>query len=193
MTPMIVEERQMNVAIMSVYDRLLVDRILFLGTPINSEVANIINAQLLFLDSVDHKRDIQIYINSPGGECVSGMACISTMEYITPDVSTTVIGTAASMAAVLSAAGTKGKRFALKRSRIMIHQVSSYSEGTYSDMLIALKEMEKIRQEIYTELARYSGKKFSTIEKDADRDNWMTPEEAKAYGLIDEVIITKIK
>ncbi len=189
MTPNIIEERQMNVAIMSVFDRLLCDRILFLGTGIDSHVSNIINAQLLFLDSVDKKKDINIYISSGGGSVISGNSVISTMEYISADVSTTVIGVAASMAAVILACGTKGKRYGLKRSRVMIHQISSGTEGDFSTMSIALKEMERTRKELYTELAERTGKKFSQIEKDADRDYWMTVDEAKEYGLIDEVLI----
>lgn len=193
-TPNIIEERQMNVAIMSVYDRLLIDRILFLGAGINADVANIIIAQLLFMESADSKKDIQLMVHSPGGSCNAGMAIINTMEYISCNVSTTVVGMAASMGSVIASAGAKGKRFALRNSRIMIHQVSSGSEGRLTDMEIALKEAQRVKFEIYTELAKNTGKSYETIEKDAEKDYWMSADEAKEYGMIDDVMLrSKVK
>ena len=188
LTPNIIEERPMNVAVMDVYSRLMMDRIIFLGYPITDEVANIITAQLLFLDSTDRTRDIQMYINSPGGSVYSGMGVYDTMQYVSPDVSTICIGVAASMAAVLMCAGTNGKRTALKHSRVMIHQPLGGAEGQASDIEITAREIGKLKKELYEIIAEHSGQKFAKVEKDSDRDYWMTAEEAKAYGMVDEVL-----
>ncbi len=193
MTPYIIEERQMNVAQMDVFSRLMMDRIIFLGTGVNDQVANVIQAQLLFLESVDAKKDIQIYLNSPGGGVYAGLGIYDTMQFINPDVATICTGMAASMGAVLLAAGEKGKRTALKHSRIMIHQPSSGTQGTLSDMEIALKETVKVRDELYNILAQHTGKTFKQIQNDSDRDFWMSSEEAKEYGLIDEVLVRNKK
>ena len=193
LTPNIIEERPMNVAVMDVYSRLMMDRIIFLGYPITDEVANIITAQLLFLDSTDRTRDIQMYINSPGGSVYSGMGVYDTMQYVSPDVSTICIGVAASMAAVLMCAGTTGKRTALKHSRIMMHQPSGAIGGQASDIEITVNEIRKLKRELYDVVNLHTGKPVEQIEKDFDRDNWMTAEEAKQYGLIDEVLLTNPK
>lgn len=188
-SPTIIEERQLNVASMDVFSRLMMDRIIFLGLPIDDDVANIIQAQLLFLDSVDPSRDIQIYFNSPGGAVHAGLGIYDTMQWINPDVATICTGMAASMAAVLLCAGTKGKRTALKHSRVMIHQPSGGAQGTSSDMEITLKEILKIKKELYQIISDHSGNPYEKVEKDSDRDYWMTSEEAKAYGIIDDVLV----
>src|SRR3984885_11370846 len=190
LTPNIIEERPMNVAVMDVYSRLMMDRIIFLGYPVNDEVANIVTAQLLFLDSTDRHRDIQMYINSPGGSVYSGMGVYDTMQYVTPDISTICIGMAASMAAVLMCAGTKGKRTALKHSRIMMHQPSGSIGGQASDIEITVNEIKKLKKELYEVLNIHTGKPVEQIEKDFDRDYWLTAIEAKEYGLVDEVLLT---
>jgi ATP-dependent Clp protease protease subunit len=190
LTPNIIEERPMNVAVMDVYSRLMMDRIIFLGYPITDEVANIITAQLLFLDSTDRTRDIQMYINSPGGSVYSGMGVYDTMQYVTPDVSTICIGVAASMAAVLMSAGTHGKRTALKHSRIMMHQPSAGAGGQASDIEITVAQVKKLKHELYEVVSQHSGQPVEKIAADFDRDFWMTAMEAKEYGLVDEVLIT---
>jgi ATP-dependent Clp protease protease subunit len=168
------------------------DRIIFLGTGINDQVANIVQAQLLFLESADAKKDIQIYMNSPGGSVYAGLGIYDTMQVINPDVATICTGMAASMAAVLLCAGANGKRSALKHSRVMIHQPMGGAEGQVSDMEITLKEILKLKKELYDIISSHSGKPFAEVEKDSDRDYWMTSEEAKAYGMIDEVLTGKI-
>lgn len=188
-SPTIIEERQLNVASMDVFSRLMMDRIIFLGTPIDDDVANIIQAQLLFLDSSAPGKDIQIYLNSPGGVVQAGLGIYDTMQWINSDVATICTGMAASMAAVILAAGAAGKRSALKHSRVMIHQPSGGMQGQSVDMEITVKEIVKLRQELYTILAEHTGKPFETIEKDSNRDYWMTAAEAKEYGLVDEVLI----
>lgn len=192
MTPYILEEREMRVSQMDIFSRLMMDRIIFLGTGIDDQVANIVIGQLLFLDSSNPGRDIQIYINSPGGSVYAGLGIYDTMQYITSDVSTICTGIAASMAAVLMGAGKKGKRTALKHSRIMIHQPLGGTQGQASDMEITVKEIQKLKKELYDILASHSGQSFKRIEKDSDRDYWMTAEEAKAYGMVDEVLIKKV-
>jgi ATP-dependent Clp protease protease subunit len=189
LTPNIIEERPMNVAVMDVYSRLMMDRIIFLGYPVNDEVANIVTAQLLFLDSTDRHRDIQMYINSPGGSVYSGMGVYDTMQYVTPDISTICIGMAASMAAVLMCAGTKGKRTALKHSRIMMHQPSGSIGGQASDIEITVNEIKKLKKELYEVLSFHTGKSLKQVEKDCDRDYWLTSDEAKEYGLVDDVLL----
>ena len=191
MTPHIVEERKMNAVIMSVFDRLMQDRILILGTPIDSDIASIICAQLLFLESADPKRDIFMYITSGGGDVAGGNSIIDVMEYITAPVSTINMGTAASMAAVILACGDKGKRGALKRSRTMIHQVSGGMGGDFTEMSIQLKEAEIARNSLYVLLAEKTGKTFDQIERDCDRDNFLSAEEAVSYGLVDFVVSGK--
>jgi ATP-dependent Clp protease protease subunit len=190
LTPNIIEERPMNVAVMDVYSRLMMDRIIFLGYPLNDEVANIITAQMLFLESTDRHRDIQMYINCPGGSVYSGLGVYDTMQYITPDVSTICIGMAASMAAVLMCAGTKGKRTALKHARIMMHQPSGAIGGQASDIEITVNEIKKIKKELYDIISYHTGKPSKQVEKDCDRDFWMTSSESKEYGLVDEVLLT---
>jgi Protease subunit of ATP-dependent Clp proteases len=189
LTPNIIEERPMNVAVMDVYSRLMMDRIIFLGYPINDEVANIVTAQLLFLESTDRSRDIQMYINSPGGSVYSGLGVYDTMQYITPDVSTICIGMAASMGAVLLTAGAHGKRTALKHARVMMHQPSGAIGGQASDIDITVNEIKKVKKNLYDILAFHTGKTLKQIEKDCDRDYWLTAEEGKEYGLVDEVLI----
>jgi ATP-dependent Clp protease protease subunit len=193
LTPYIIEERPMNVASMDVFSRLMMDRIIFMGVGINSEVANIIQAQLLFLDSSDSSRDIQIYVNSPGGSVYAGLGIYDTMQYIHADVATICTGMAASMAAVLLCAGAPGKRTALKHARVMIHQPMSGTEGQVTEMEIALRETIKVRDELYQILANHSGQSFEKITKDSDRDYWMSAEEARTYGMIDEVLIRNPK
>ncbi|MBP6477385.1 MAG: ATP-dependent Clp protease proteolytic subunit [Chitinophagaceae bacterium] len=190
MTPNIIEERSLNVAVMDVYSRLMMDRIIFLGYPINDEIANIVTAQLLFLDSSDRTRDINMYINSPGGSVYSGLGVYDTMQYVSPDIATICIGVAASMACVLLGAGTNGKRAALKHSRIMMHQPSGAIGGQASDIEITVKEIRKLKKELYDVVNAHTGKSVEQIEKDFDRDNWMTAIEAKEYGLVDEVLLT---
>jgi len=189
MTPNVLEERQMNVAAMSVFDRLMMDRIIFLGTPIDDTIANIINAQLLFLESVDPDSDIQIYLNSPGGSVSAGLGIYDIIQYIKPDVGTINMGLSASMGAVLLCAGTKGKRKALPHARTMIHQPSSGVQGTMDDMEISLIEGLKLKKELYEIISVHSGQTVKKIEKDSTRDFWLTSGEAKEYGLIDEVLI----
>lgn len=193
LTPYIIEERPMNVASMDVFSRLMMDRIIFMGVPVTDEVANIIQAQLLFLDSVDHSRDIQIYLNSPGGSVYAGLGIYDTMQFVAADVATICTGMAASMAAVLLCAGAAGKRTALKHARVMIHQPMSGMQGQVSEMEIALKETLKVRDELYNILADHSGQPFEKISKDSDRDYWMSAEEAKTYGMIDDVLIRNTK
>lgn len=188
-SPTIIEERQMNVASMDVFSRLMMDRIIFLGVPINDYVANIIQAQLLFLESVDSKKDIQIYLNSPGGGVYAGLGIYDTMQYINPDVATICTGMAASMGAVLLCAGAEGKRTALKHSRVMIHQPLGGAQGQASDIEITAREIQKLKNELYQIISDHSGKSFDEVWKDSDRDYWMTSEEAKAYGMIDEVLL----
>ncbi|MCX8483478.1 MAG: ATP-dependent Clp protease proteolytic subunit [Crocinitomicaceae bacterium] len=188
LTPNIIEERQMNAVAMDIFSRLMMDRIIFLGVPIYEDVANIIMGQLLFLESANPNRDIQIYINSPGGSVYAGLAIYDTMQYIGSDVATICTGMAASMGAVLMAAGQKGKRTALPHSRIMIHQPLGGAQGQASDIEITYKEISKLKKELYDILANHSGQTYEKIEADGDRDFWMTAEEAKAYGMIDEVL-----
>ena len=191
-SPTIIEERQLNVASMDVFSRLMMDRIIFLGLPIDDYVANIIQAQLLYLDSADPGKDIQIYLNSPGGSVSAGMGIYDTMQYISADVATICTGMAASMSAVLLTAGTKGKRSALKHSRVMIHQPMGGAEGQASDIEIMAREIQKLKKELYEIIATHSGNDVAKVEKDSDRDYWMTAQEAKDYGMIDEVL-TKTK
>ncbi|MCE1202373.1 MAG: ATP-dependent Clp endopeptidase proteolytic subunit ClpP [Bacteroidia bacterium] len=188
-SPTIIEERQLNIATMDVFSRLMMDRIIFLGVPIDDYVANIIQAQLLFLESVDAKRDIQIYLNTPGGSVYAGLGIYDTMQYIRPDVATICTGMAASMGAVLLCAGQKGKRTALKHSRILIHQPMGGAQGQASDIEITAREIQKLKKELYDIIALHSGQPYKKIWKDSDRDYWMTSFEAKEYGMIDEVLV----
>jgi ATP-dependent Clp protease protease subunit len=188
-SPTIIEERQLNIATMDVFSRLMMDRIIFLGVPINDYVANIIQAQLLFLESADSKKDIQIYLNSPGGSVYAGLGIYDTMQYIQPDVATICTGMAASMAAVILCAGAKGKRTSLKHSRVMIHQPMGGAEGQASDIEITAKEIQKLKKELYEIIAKHSNQEYDKVWKDSDRDYWMNADEAKAYGMIDEVLI----
>lgn len=189
LTPYIIEERPLNVASMDVFSRLMMDRIIFLGEGINDYVANIVTAQLLFLESTDRGRDIQMYINSPGGSVYAGLGIYDTMQFIGPDVSTICTGMAASMGAVLMCAGIKGKRTALKHSRVMMHQPSGGIGGQASDIMITVNEIKKIKRELYEIIAFHSGKTAEEVAKDSDRDFWMSAEEAKEYGLVDEVLL----
>ncbi len=189
LTPNIIEERPMNVAVMDVYSRLMMDRIIFLGYPINDEVANIVTAQLLFLESTDRTRDIQMYINSPGGSVYAGLGMYDTMQFITPDIATICTGMAASMGAVLMCAGAKGKRTALKHSRVMMHQPSSGAGGQATDIEITVNEIRKIKKELYDIIAHHTNQPVEKVAQDCDRDYWMTSTEAKEYGLVDEVLI----
>ena len=191
LTPYIMEERRLNVAQMDVFSRLMMDRIIFLGTGIDDQVANIVTAQLLFLESSDASKDIQIYINSPGGSVYAGLGIYDTMQIIKPDVSTICTGMAASMGAVLLVAGEKGKRSALKHSRVMIHQPSGGAQGVASDMEINLREMLKLKKELYDIIANHSGQTYEWVEKASDRDYWMTSTEAKEFGMVDEVLERK--
>jgi ATP-dependent Clp protease protease subunit len=188
MTPYIIEERQLNIAQMDVFSRLMMDRIIFLGTAINDQVANIIQAQLLFLESVDPTKDIQLYINSPGGVVYSGLGVYDTMQYVKPDVATICTGMAASMAAILLAAGAKGKRSALPHSRVMIHQPLGGVQGQASDIEITAREILRLKEELYIILSEHTGQPYEKIEDDADRDYWMRADEALQYGMIDEVL-----
>jgi ATP-dependent Clp protease protease subunit len=188
-SPTIIEERQLNIATMDVFSRLMMDRIIFLGVPIDDYVANIIQAQLLYLDSVDPKKDIQIYFNTPGGSVHAGLGIYDTMQWISSDVATICTSMAASMGAVLLTAGTKGKRSALKHARVMIHQPMGGAEGQASDIQIVAREIDKLKKELYQIIATHSGNEFERVEKDSDRDYWMTAEEAKDYGMIDEVLL----
>jgi ATP-dependent Clp protease protease subunit len=192
MTPYIIEERSLNVAQMDVFSRLMMDRIIFLGTGIDDHVANIIQAQLLFLESADPKKDIQIYLNSPGGSVYAGLGIYDTMQYINPDVATICTGMAASMGAVLLCAGAEGKRTALKHSRVMIHQPLGGAQGQASDIEITAREIMKLKKELYDIIATHSKQTFEKVENDSDRDYWMTSQEAKDYGMIDEVLIRNV-
>ncbi len=188
-SPTIIEERQLNVASMDVFSRLMMDRIIFLGVPIDEYVANIIMAQLLFLESSEPSKDIQIYFNTPGGSVHAGLGIYDTIQYIKCDVATICTGMAASMGAVLLTAGTKGKRSALKHSRIMIHQPMGGVQGQASDIEITAREIAKLKKELYTIISDHSGNSYKKVEKDSDRDYWMTAMEAKEYGMIDEVLL----
>lgn len=192
-SPTIIEERQLNVAQMDVFSRLMMDRIIFLGDQIDDYVANIIQAQLLFLESADPNRDIQIYLNSPGGSVYAGLGIYDTMQYIKPDVATICTGMAASMAAVLLCAGADGKRSALKHSRIMIHQPMGGMQGQASDIEITAREIQKVKKELYEIIAEHTKQPYDKVWADSDRDYWMTAEEAKAYGMVDEVLIKKVE
>ena len=190
-TPTIIEERQLNVAQMDVFSRLMMDRIIFLGTAINDQVANIIQAQLLFLESTDASKDIQIYINSPGGSVYAGLGIYDTMQFIKPDVATICTGMAASMGAVLLCAGEKGKRSGLTHSRVMIHQPLGGAQGQASDIEITAREIVKLKKELYEIIANHTGQKYDKVYEDSDRDYWMKAPEAKKYGMIDEVLSKK--
>ena len=190
-SPTVIEERQLNVAQMDVFSRLMMDRIIFLGTAIDDYVANVIQAQLLFLESTDPKRDIQIYLNSPGGSVYAGLGIYDTMQFIGPDVATICTGMAASMAAVLMCSGTPGKRSALPHSRIMIHQPMGGAQGQASDMEITVKEILKLKTELYQIIADHSHNSIERITADSDRDHWMTAQEALEYGMIDRVYTKK--
>lgn len=192
-TPYIIEERQLNMTQMDVFSRLMMDRIIFLGTGINDQVANIINAQLLFLESVDSKKDIQIYLNSPGGSVYAGLGIYDTMQYIKPDVATICTGMAASMGAVLLCAGAHGKRSALKHSRVMIHQPLGGAQGQASDIEITAREIQKLKKELYDIIASHSKQKYDKVWEDSDRDYWMTATEAKEYGMVDEILLRNPK
>ena len=189
LTPYIIEERQLNMSQMDVFSRLMMDRIIFLGTGTNDNVANIVNAQLLFLESADSKKDIQIYLNSPGGSVYAGLGIYDTMQYIKPDVATICTGMAASMGAVLMCAGAQGKRSALKHSRVMIHQPLGGAQGQASDIEITAREIQKLKKELYEIIATHSNQSFEKVWADSDRDYWMTAEEAKEYGMVDEVLL----
>ncbi|MDR3350862.1 MAG: ATP-dependent Clp endopeptidase proteolytic subunit ClpP [Prevotellaceae bacterium] len=186
--PTIIEERQLNVASMDVFSRLMMDRIIFLGVPINDDVANIIEAQLLFLESTDANKDIQMYINSPGGSVYAGLGIYDTMQLISPKVATICTGIAASMSAILLTAGHAGRRTGLPHSRVMIHQPMGGAEGQASDIEITAREIVKLKRELYEIIAKHTGKPVEQIEKDADRDYWMTSQEALSYGMIDEIL-----
>ena len=188
-SPTIIEERQLNVAQMDVFSRLMMDRIIFLGTQIDDYTANVIQAQLLYLDTSDPGKDISIYINSPGGSVYAGLGIYDTMQYISSDVQTICTGMAASMAAVLLVAGEKGKRFALNHSRVMIHQPMGGAQGQASDIEITAREIQKLKKELYTIISKHSGMPFDKVERDSDRDYWMTSLEAKEYGMIDNILV----
>lgn len=188
-SPTIIEERQLNVAQMDVFSRLMMDRIIFLGTEVNDYTANVIQAQLLYLDQADPGKDINIYINSPGGSVYAGLGIYDTMQYVSSDVATICTGIAASMAAVLLVSGAEGKRFALKHSRVMIHQPMGGAQGQASDIEITAREILKLKHELYEIIANHSGQPIEKVETDSDRDYWMTAEEAKAYGMVDRVLI----
>ncbi len=192
-SPTIIEERQLNVATMDVFSRLMMDRIIFLGVPINDYVANIIQAQLLFLESVDSRKDIQIYLNTPGGSVYAGLGIYDTMQYIAPDVATICTGIAASMGAVLLCAGQDGKRTALKHSRVLIHQPMGGVDGQASDIEITAREILKLKKELYEVIAKHTKQDYEKIWKDSDRDYWMTAQEALEYGMIDEVLTSSKK
>lgn len=188
LTPYILEERPLQMTQMDVFSRLMMDRIIFLGTAIDDQVANIVTAQLLFLESSDRNRDVQIYLNSPGGSVYAGLGVYDTMQIITPDVSTICTGIAASMGAVLMCAGTEGKRTALRHSRIMLHQPSSAIGGQATDIDITVREIRRIKENLYTIISEHTGKPLDQVARDCDRDYWMTAEEAKEYGMVDEVL-----
>jgi ATP-dependent Clp protease protease subunit len=191
LTPNIIEERTMNIGVLDVFSRLMKDRIIFLGTAVDDYVANVIMAQLLFLESADKQQDIQIYVNSPGGSVYAGLGIYDTMQYVNPNVATCCVGIAASMAAVLLCAGHEGKRSALKHSRVMIHQPMGGAQGQASEIEITYNEIQKLKKELYEIIAQHSGQSYDKVYKDSDRDYWMIAEEAKAYGMIDEVLIRK--
>jgi ATP-dependent Clp protease protease subunit len=191
LTPYVLEERQLNMAQIDVFSRLMADRIIFLGTPIDDYIGNVITAQLLFLESADSKKDILLYVNSPGGSVYAGLGIYDTMQYVRPDIQTICTGMAASMGAVLLTAGQKGKRASLPHARIMIHQPSGGAQGQASEIEIMYKEMRKTQEELYNILATHSGQSYEKIEKDSDRDYWMRAHEAKEYGLVDEVLERK--
>ena len=191
MTRAVIEERPTNFREIDVFSRLIMDRIIFLGMTVEENISNIITAQLLFLESTDSKKDILLYINSPGGSVYAGLGIYDTMQYVSPDVATICTGMAASTGAVLLSGGTKGKRSALKHSRIMIHQPSGGMQGQASDMEITLKQMQELRKDLYNILSHHTGKSYDQIQKDSDRDKWMRAAEAKDYGIIDEVLIKK--
>ena len=193
LNPYILEERQLNVTQLDVFSRLMMDRIIFLGTQIDDYTANTLQAQLLYLDSVESGKDISIYINSPGGSVYAGLGIYDTMQFINSDVATICTGMAASMGAVLLVAGTKGKRFALKHSRVMIHQPMGGAQGQASDIEITAREIQKLKKELYTIIADHSGNSYERVEKDSDRDYWMTALEAKEYGMIDDVLVKSMK
>ncbi len=192
-SPSILEERQLNVTQMDVFSRLMMDRIIFLGTEVDDYTANVIQAQLLYLDSSDPGKDISIYLNTPGGSVYAGLGIYDTMQFIGSDVATICTGMAASMGAVLMVAGTKGKRSALKHSRIMIHQPMGGAQGQASDIEITAREIQKLKKELYNIIADHSGNTYEQIEKDSDRDHWMTSEEALKYGMIDKILINEKK
>lgn len=189
-SPTIIEERQMNVAQMDVFSRLMMDRIIFLGSGINDYVANVVQAQLLFLETSDPGKDISLYINSPGGSVYAGYGIYDTMQYINCDVSTICTGMAASMGAVLLVAGTAGKRYALPHSRVMIHQPLGGAQGQASDMEITVREIIKVKKELFEILSKHTGKSLKQVERDSDRDYWMTAEEAVAYGAVDKILVS---
>lgn len=191
--PTIIEERTLNVAQMDVFSRLMMDRVIFLGTEVNDYTANVIQAQLLFLDSTDPGKDVSLYINSPGGSVYAGLGIYDTMQYISSDVSTLCTGMAASMAAVLLVSGEKGKRFALTHSRVMIHQPMGGAQGQASDIEITAREIKKLKTELYNIIAEHSGQKFEKVEQDSDRDYWMTSQEALDYGMIDRILVKEKK
>jgi ATP-dependent Clp protease protease subunit len=193
LTPYIIEERPMNVAQMDVFSRLMMDRIIFLGTGIDDQVANIVTAQLLFLESTDRVRDVQMYLNSPGGSVYAGLGIYDTMQVITPDVSTICTGIAASMGAVLMCAGTHGKRTALRHSRIMLHQPSSAVGGQATDIEITVKEIQRVKKNLYDVISEHTGQSVERVERDCDRDYWMIADEAKEYGMVDEVLAVNPK
>lgn len=188
MTPYITEERQLNVAQMDVFSRLMMDRIIFMGEAVEDRNANVIQAQLLFLQSVDAKRDIHLYVNSPGGAVYAGLGIYDTMQLISPDVATICTGVALSMGSVLLCAGAAGKRSALKHSRVMIHQASGGTQGTAADMDISIREVLKVQRDLYTIISTHSGQSYDKINEAASRDYWMTAEEAKEFGMIDEIL-----
>ncbi|HMC02118.1 MAG TPA: ATP-dependent Clp endopeptidase proteolytic subunit ClpP [Flavobacteriaceae bacterium] len=188
LTPNIIEERQMNIAIFDVFSRLMMDRIIFMGTAINDQVANIIQAQLLFLESTDSSKDIQIYINSPGGSVYAGLGIYDTMQFIKPDVATICTGMAASMGAVLLCAGKKGKRSGLTHSRVMIHQPLGGAQGQASDIEITAREILILKEELYKIISKHSGQDYDKVYEDSDRDYWMKADKAKEYGMIDEIL-----
>ena len=190
-SPTVIEERQLNVAQMDVFSRLMMDRIIFLGTAIDDYTANVIQAQLLFLENMDPEREITIYINSPGGSVYAGLGIYDTIQFIQPKVATICTGLAASMASVLLCAGEKGRRSALPHSRVMIHQPMGGADGQATDMEITVREIVKLKKELYEIIAKHSGQPFEQVEKDSDRDHWFTAEEALAYGMIDEVLTKK--
>ena len=191
--PTIIEERKLNVASMDVFSRLMMDRIIFLGVPIDDDVANIIQAQLLFLASTDHSADISLYINTPGGQVTSGLAIYDTMQLVEPDVATICTGMAASMGSVLLCAGARGKRSCLPHSKVLIHQPLGGAQGQASDIMIAAKEIEKTRKELYEIISEHSGQPYEKVFADADRDYWMTASEALEYGMVDEILSKKVK